>query len=213
MKIKSFLLLLLCALIFVPDLNAEEMKKKKRRKKKKKKKKELAFMQGQIGGQVAAGFLMRPNYNKADYSIYGTNTIDAGFPFGVRAEFGVAPVFGIGAGFGMYKDKVTIGDVTVPENVYGYEHKYTMLFLRPAFHAPLNSSKLDIYAALPVGFTAIKATPFGNNNFVQQPLKGGFAWAFMAGTNFYFTKNIGVFAEGGYGQNLPIINAGLSVKF
>jgi opacity protein-like surface antigen len=207
--IAFFLMLAMC--FAAADLSAEEFKKKKRRKKKKKK--ELAFMQGQIGGQVAAGFLMRPNYNKADYSIYGTNTIDVGFPFSVRAEFGVAPVFGIGAGFGMYKDKVTINDVTVPENVYGYEHKYTMLFLRPAFHAPLNKSKLDVYAALPVGFTAIKATPFGNNNFVQQPLKSGLAWAFMAGTNFYFTKNIGVFFEGGYGQNLPLLNAGLSVKF
>lgn len=213
MRVRSILLLLFCALIFVPDLNAEEMKKKKRRKKKKKKKKELAFMQGQIGGQVAAGFLMKPNYNKADYAIYGTNTIDAGFPFGFRAEYGVAPTFGIGFGFGLYKDKVTIGDVTVPDNIYGYEHKYTMFNLRPAFHVPLNMSKLDIYAALPIGFTAVKGTPFGTNNFVQEPLKGGFAWAFMGGANFYFTKNIGAFVEGGYGQNLPLVNLGLSVKF
>jgi hypothetical protein len=26
----------------------------------------------------------------------------------------------------------------------------------------------------------------------------------MVGANFYFTKNIGIFAEGGYGKNLPL---------
>lgn len=210
MRIKSLLLIVLCLSIFASDVSAESAKKKRRRKKKKK---ELAFMPGQVGGQVAAGFLMKPDYSKTDYSIYGTNTIDPGFPFSIRAEYGVASVFSIGLGFGLYKDKLTIGDVTVPDNIYGFDHKYTMIFVRPAFHAPLGLEKLDVYAGLPLGFTSIKATPFGTNNFVFEPLKGGFAWGVMAGANFYFTKNIGVFAEGGYGKNLPLINAGLAVKF
>jgi hypothetical protein len=60
-------------------------------------------MQVQVGVQLATEFLMRPNYSNADYSIYGNNIIDAGFPSSFRAEYGVASVLSIGLGFGLYQ--------------------------------------------------------------------------------------------------------------
>lgn len=215
MKIKSLLLLLLCAFFVAGDLGAEEMKKK-RRKKKKKRGKVVAFKAGQIGLQVGGGFAVKENYSKTDYALYGTTETKGGFPFGFRAEYGATDFLGIGLMVGMYKDKITITDVTAPLNIYGYEHKYTQICVRPAFHVPLGMEKLDIYAAIPFGLNKVKATPFNNEgafNYVQEPMKSGFAWAIHGGANLYFTDNIGAFVEGGYGSGLPMVNFGLAIKF
>ncbi len=214
MKLKSLLLLLLCAFFVAGDLGAEELKK--RRKKKKKRGKVVAFKAGQIGVGVGGGFAVKQNYSKTDYSIYGTNETKGGFPFSIRAEYGATDFLGIGLWIGMYKDKVTITDITAPNNIYGYDHKFTQICLRPAFHVPLGMAKLDPYVAIPFGLNKVKATPFNNEggfNYVQEPLKSGFAWAIHGGANLYFTDNIGAFVEGGYGQGLPMVSFGLAVKF
>lgn len=212
MKLKAMLLLVLCAFFVAGDLNAEELKK--RRKKKKKRGKVVAFKAGQIGAGVGGGFLVKENYSKADYSIYGETESKGGFPFGFRFEYGATDFLGIGVYVGMYKDELTITDVTAPDNIYGYEHKYTQICLRPAFHVPLGMEKLDPYVGIPFGLNKVKATPTGTGyNYVQEPLKSGFCWAIHAGANLYFTDNIGAFVEGGYGSGLPMVNFGLAAKF
>lgn len=213
MKLKAILLLVLCAFFVAGDLNAEELKKK-RRKKKKKRGKVVAFKAGQIGLGVGGGFLVKENYSKSDYSIYGTTESKGGFPFGFRFEYAATEFLGIGLYVGMYKDEITITDVTAPDNIYGYEHKYLQVCARPAFHVPLGMKKLDPYVAIPFGLNKVKAEPTGTGfNYVQEPLKSGFCWAIHAGTNFYFTENIGAFVEGGYGQGLPMVNFGVAIKF
>lgn len=213
MRIKAIFLLVLCALFAAGDMHAEELKKR-RRKKKKKRGKVVAFKAGQIGLQAGGGFIVRENYSKTDYSIYGTTESKHGFPFGFRAEYGATDFLGIGILYGMYKDEITITDVTDPDNVYGYQHKYTNLCLRPAFHIPLGMEKLDPYVAVPFGLNKVKATPTGTGfNYVQEPMKSGFCWALHAGANFYFTNNIGAFVEAGYGSGLPMVNFGIAVKF
>jgi tetrahydromethanopterin S-methyltransferase subunit H len=78
MKIKSICLSVICCLLIVGNLFAsgvEPVKKKKRRGKK------VAFKKGQIGAQVAAGFLLSPDYSKTDYALYGTvEKKDKSFP-------------------------------------------------------------------------------------------------------------------------------------
>jgi len=215
MKFKSLFLLLLCAFFISGDLGAEELKKK-RRKKKRRKGKVVAFKAGQIGLQAGGGFAIKENYSKTDYAIYGTSETKGGFPFGFRAEYAATDFFGIGILFGMYKDKITISDVTVPTNIYGYEHKYTQICLRPAFHIPLGMAKFDPYVAVPFGLNKVKATPFNNEgafNYVQEPMKSGFAWAIHGGANLYFSDHVGAFVEGGYGSGLPMVNFGVALKF
>lgn len=212
MKFKAILLLILCAFFVAGDLSAEEMKKK--RKKKKKRGKVVAYKAGQIGLGVGGGFLVKENYSKSDYSLYGTTESKGGFPFGFRFEYGATDFLAIGLYVGKYKDEITITDVTAPDNIYGYEHKYTQICVRPAFHVPLGMKKLDPYVGIPFGLNKVKAEPTGTGyNYVQEPLKSGFCWAIHAGANFYFTDNIGAFVEGGYGQGLPMVNFGLAVKF
>jgi len=216
MKLKAIFLILLCVFFAAGDLGAEEMKKK-RRKKKKKRGKVVAFKAGQIDVQAGGGFAVNSDYSKSDYSIYGTTeTKGGGFVFNGRAEYGVTDFLGIGLWYSMRKDKITITDVTAPTNIYGYEHKYLNICLRPAFHVPLGMAKLDPYVAVPFGSNKVKATPFNNEggvNLVQDPLDSGFAWAIHGGANYYFTDNIGAFVEGGYGQWLPMVNFGITAKF
>lgn len=212
MKLKAILLLVLCAFFVAGDLNAEELKK--RRKKKKKRGKVVAFKAGQIGVGVGGGFLVKENYSKTDYSIYGETETKGGFPFGFRFEYAATDFLGIGLYVGMYKDEITIKDVTAPDNIYGYEHKYMQICARPAFHVPLGMKKLDPYVGIPFGLNKVKATPTGSGfNYVQEPLKSGFCWAIHAGANLYFTDNIGAFVEGGYGSGLPMVNFGVAAKF
>ncbi len=213
MKLKSLLLLLFCAFFIAGDLSAEVAKKKKR---KKKRGKVVAFKAGQMGVAVGGGFGVKQNYSKTDYAIYGTNEMKGGFETSIRAEYGVTDFLGMGLWVGFTKDKLTITDVTAPTNIYGYDHKYTQICLRPAFHVPLGMEKLDLYAAVPFGLNKVKATPFNNEggfNYVQEPLKSGFAWAIHGGANLYFTDNIGAFIEGGYGQSMPMFSFGLAAKF
>lgn len=210
MNFRSIIMILMALIVAVGSADAETLKK---RRKKKKRGKEVAFKAGQIGASAGAGFVVKGNYSKSDYSIYGTNEFDKGFPINIRAEYGVTDFLGIGVWYGMYKEKVTIQDVTVPTNSYGYDHKFTQLALRPAFHVPLGHPKLDPYVAIPFGMNMTKATPDGNeHNHVQEPLKSGFGWAIHGGANYYFTSNIGAFVEGGYGSWFPMVNFGLSFK-
>ena len=211
MKLKAIIALVLCCLFVVPDLSAEVTKKRR----KKKKKKETAFKQGQIGGQVAAGFLLKTDYSKSDYGLYGDLAYKKSFPVYARAEYGITDFLGAGLYFGAYKETVTITDVTNPANIHTFDHSYKSLGLRMTYHQKLALAKLDPYAGVAVGMTMMKVkyTTALNEAFIPPMDKAGLGYMVYAGANFYFTENIGVFAEGGYGKWLPMVNAGISVKF
>jgi hypothetical protein len=211
MKLKAIIVLVLCCLFVVPDLSAEVTKKRR----KKRKKKELAFKQGQIGIQPAAGFIVKTDYSKADYGLYGNLTYKKGFPVFFRAEYGITDFLGAGLYFGAYKETVTITDVTNPANIHTFDHNYKSLGLRVTYHQKLAFAKLDPYAGFAVGTTLLKVkyTSVLNEAYITPMDKAGLGYSFHAGANFYFTDNIGVFVEGGYAKWLPMINAGISVKF
>jgi opacity protein-like surface antigen len=210
MKLRTLVLLVLCCLFAAGDLSAEDLKKKRR----KKKKKEVAFKQGQIGIQAGGGFVLKPDYSKSEYGLYGTIDKKIGFPIFFRAEYGITDFLGAGLYFGMFKDELTITDVTNPSNVHKFEHSYKAIGLRVAYHQKLSSPKLDPYAALCIGTTMVKASSSTASDTYITPMdKAGLGFGAYAGANFYFTKNIGVFVEGGYGKWLPMVMFGASIKF
>ena len=212
MKLKVFILLLLAVLFAIPDLSAEEAKKR-RRKKKRRGKKVLAFEQGQTAIQPAAGFIVRTDYSESGYGEYGTSEIKTGFPFSLRAEYNVLDFLSAGAFVGFYKETVTITDVTNPTNVFGFDHKAVTFGIRSAYHLSAGS-KLDPYGGFGLGMTKVKSTAFGEYNFIKPVDAGGFFYQFYAGANFYFIKNVGVFAEIGYSRPwYPMISTGVSLKF
>ncbi len=210
MKFKAIIALVLCSLFFIPDMSAEVAKKRKKRKGK-----EVAFKQGQVGGQVAAGFLLKTDYSKSDYGLYGTLAYKKSFPIFFHAEYGITDFLGAGLYFGMFKETVTITDVTNPTNIHTFDHSYKSIGARVTYHQKLDFAKLDPYAGISVGTTMLKVTYASalNEAFIPPMDKAGLGFSIHAGANFYFSKNIGVFVEGGYGKWLPMISTGLSVKF
>jgi hypothetical protein len=214
MRFKAILAAVLCCLFFIGDISAgsTEMTKKRR---KKRKKKEVAFKQGQIGGQVAAGFVVKTDYSKTDYGLYGDLTYKKTFPIYFRAEYGITDFLGAGLYFGAFKEKVTITDVTNPNNIHIFDHSYKSLGVRFTYHQKLALTRLDPYAGIGVGLTMLKIdhSTSLNEDFIPPMTKAGIGYSVHAGANFYLAKNVGVFVEGGYAKWLPMVNAGISVKF
>ena len=175
----------------------------------------MAFKQGQVVGQVAAGFILKTDYSKSDYGIYGTLAYKKSFPMYFHAEYGVTEFLGAGIYFGMFKESVTITDITNPNNIHVFDHSYKSLGLRLNYHQKLSLTKLDPYAGIDVGMTMMKVayTTVLNESYIPPMAKAGLGFCVRAGANYYFTKNIGVFVEGGYAKWLPMLNVGLAVKF
>jgi hypothetical protein len=214
MRLKAIFAAVLCCLFFVGDLSADTSDVYKKRRKKRKKK-EVAFKQGQIGGQVAAGFLLKTDYSKTDYGFYGDLTYKKSFPIYFRAEYGITDFLGAGIYFGAFKETVTITDVTNPNNIHVFDHSFKSIGVRATYHQKLSYAKLDPYAGIAVGMTLLKVdhSTSLNEDFIPPMDKAGLGYSVHAGANFYLSKNIGVFVEGGYAKWLPMVNAGLSVKF
>lgn len=213
MRFKAIFAAALCCLFFVGDITADNTDIYKKRRKKKKK--EVAFKQGQIGAQIGAGFALKTNYSKSDYALYGTLEFKKSFPIYFRAEYGITEFLGAGLYFGAFKETVTITDVTNPLNIHTLDHSYKSIGLRVTYHQKLELTKLDPYAGIAVGTTMMKVdyTSALGEAFIPPMEKAGLGFSVHAGANFYFSKNIGAFVEGGYAIWHPMVSAGLSVKF
>ena len=141
--------------------------------------------------------------------------------------------FGVGFGGGFYTGTVTLPPVSisyekaVTDNIsvggiLGYssskynfytdgDYKYTYLLIaaRGNYHFA-TSEKLDPYAGLSLGYNIVSVSaPSGQNSYKSK----GSALLFGAqiGANYYFSPNLGAFAELGYG--IGILTIGLSAKF
>jgi hypothetical protein len=85
---------------------------------------------------------------------------------------------------------------------------------RANYHFNFEVDKLDVYAGLVLGWEIGRWS--SSNNADDSWLRyygnySGFHFGFHAGARYFFTRNIGAFAEAGYG--LTYIKAGLSFKF
>ncbi|MDR1973025.1 MAG: hypothetical protein LBQ46_14020 [Treponema sp.] len=85
---------------------------------------------------------------------------------------------------------------------------------RANYHINFGVNKLDTYAGLTLGWEM--GTWGSNNNTDDSWLRyygnySAFHFGFQAGARYFFTNNIGAFAELGYG--LSYVKAGLALKF
>lgn len=206
-RLVALLVLALCASF--THANANPYKHKKKRFK------QLAYKQGQIGAHVGSAFIFTTNYDDQEYSLFGSlETKKKGFIYSVSGEYAVTHFLAVGGYyFGGISEKVTITDVTNPTNVYGFDHKYMGFGLRPVFHAPIEHAKFDPYAGLNLGMTKIKSTAFGEKNYIEGLEGSKMSFGIYAGANYFFTKNIGAFVEGGYSKLYPLVHVGAAVKF
>ena len=102
---------------------------------------------------------------------------------------------------------------------YGYTYTYTgMAFgARLGYHPDFGVKNLDTYAALALGYYLFgaEAEYTGNWGIIAktEPAKyDTFYYGFNLGARYFFTGNIGIWAELGYSA-LSYISAGITVKF
>jgi hypothetical protein len=175
-----------------------------------KKKKARAFEQGQSSVHAGAGMpsLVKPKTDSL--LIYGEVERKSLIPIYLRYEYALTDHIGLGAVAAYSNAKVTVTDNTDPDNVNGYNYTYLIFAARGAWHQDLAVERLDAYGVLTLGFNITSAEAFGPSN-VFEPYKKAFIWGVHVGANYYFTDNIGIHAEAGYG--ISIFNAGVSVRF
>lgn len=209
MKNKLVALLVLAMFASITDASADPYKRRKKRFK------QMAYKPGQVGVHLGSAFIFKTNYEEQEYSLFGSLETDRkGFIYAVSGEYAVTHFLAVGGYyFGGISEKVTITDVTNPSNVYGFDHKYMGFGLRPVFHVPLEHPKIDPYAGLNLGMTKIKSTAFGEKNYIEGLEGSKMSFGIYAGANYFFTKNIGAFVEGGYSKLYPLLHAGVAVKF
>ncbi|MBS1580157.1 MAG: hypothetical protein JST29_10995 [Bacteroidetes bacterium] len=79
---------------------------------------------------------------------------------------------------------------------------------RGAYHFNIASDKFDLYGTFTLAYFK---TSYKNNYFSSE---GGTYWGFGAGGKYYFSNNIGAFAELGFGAtDFSNLNIGVAFKF
>jgi hypothetical protein len=102
-------------------------------------------------------------------------------------------------------------------NYWGNDYLAYNVFVfggRANYHFNFEVDRLDVYAGLTLGWEIGRwsSSDNANNSWLNHYGNySGFHFGFQAGARYFFTGNIGAFAEAGYG--LSYIKAGLALKF
>ncbi|WP_303316899.1 hypothetical protein Q4Q34_08840 [Flavivirga abyssicola] len=151
----------------------------------------------------------------------GTNVINAGI--GIGSSLSVYSGASESIGYGIFYER-GIWDVPGPGvvslggylgyksfkyNRSSYKLNYTIIGVRSAYHYNgFKIDNLDLYAGAMVSYNIVSDSYSGNsfNSYNSAAGVSGFA-----GARWYFTKNIAVFIEAGYG--VSFLNTGISFRF
>ena len=164
----------------------------------------------------------------------GTNAVNLGIGLGSRYSYGLSGFGGTSSVTPAFSASFERGILALGPGVLGvggivgyqsasydysgyyssgtYKDKYTdlIVMVRGAFHYPV-TSQFDAYAGVGIGvrhlgyssnYTGLYAADYGST---------GATSGLFAGGRYYFTSNIGAFAELGYDQTY--LKAGLAIKF
>lgn len=209
---KRILSLTIAALVGLGSVSASEYEFMAKKRRKKKKGGDAAFSQGQNSVHLGAGFvpfLLKPDV-ATDLEYYGTIESSAKMVFGFRYEAGILEFLSVGPVLGFSSAKVTVIDHSNPDNVNGFDFKYTIIGARAAYHI-VGSEKLDLYGGAMFGANLTKVKAFGERNYFDTPGSFSTTWQVFAGANFYIIPNLGLFAELGY--KYCLVNTGITFKF
>lgn len=158
-------------------------------------------------------------YSHSYYTgIYGSSSstpvIAASFEHGMK-ELGPGTL-GLGAAFSYQGSKWTYDD-TYGDH-YSETWKTSLFAVRGTWHPDfLVTDKYDVYVGLQLGFyhygyTYTASGPYVSQyNYNSNPSSGGLGYAGFVGGRYYFTDNIGAFAEIGY--DISYLKFGLAFKF
>jgi len=93
---------------------------------------------------------------------------------------------------------------------YGFEYTYFIIGARAALHYPI-VDKLDTYTGLMLGANIVSSKAYGTPSGWQSAAGSGVAYSWFVGGRYYFSNNIALMAELGYG--IAYLNIGVAIKF
>lgn len=197
------------------SLSAPRRKKSKRRGRGRRGGSDLAFEQGKVAIDLGAGYPMLATGYKMKLP-----------PLFVSGEYGVwsgtSWALGLGVYGGYYASTFDpfaslsgFGGSTAPDVKYDYS--YLLIGAKGTLHYNF-SSKFEIYSSIIIGYNDVSMKMTGKDVTSDMTTMPGVSLAVsgvfpsaVVGLKFYFTDNIGIFLEGGYGVTL--VGGGLSLKF
>ncbi|WP_353138417.1 hypothetical protein [Pseudopedobacter sp.] len=96
---------------------------------------------------------------------------------------------------------------------YTYKWNYFVLGARSAYHYNGFTSvpKLDVYGGAMLGYNIVKYSSDGDDMVIADNYGSGMGLSVFLGGRWFFSDNIGAYAELGYG--VSVLNAGVTVKF
>lgn len=181
---------------------------------------------------VAMAFVV-PVVSKAQSFVKGTQVIGAGLGLGssvwatnssgrpaisVNYEKGIWEIGGPGVislggylGNTGWKYSASAGGYTFTQKA-----NYTIIGARSAYHyGGLNNDKFDLYGGLMLSYNIVNYSyednDPGNFTYGVAAASSGLGLTGFVGGRYYFSDNLGVFAELGYG--ISTLNLGISYKF
>ncbi|GHV88340.1 hypothetical protein AGMMS50267_07030 [Spirochaetia bacterium] len=173
------------------------------------------------GGITPGNILVKAGFGTGTGST-GSLDLASAFSIGgnISAEYmlpWVALGVGIETGFNTFNNGTTVRGFSDPSDLYAGREVLDVglgvlpVLLRIAYHPDFGIANLDIYAAGKIGygigfFLGGDAEKFqaefndasGADGGYAAQAPSGLAWGVNLGAAYYFTKNIGVFLEGGY---------------
>jgi hypothetical protein len=163
------------------------------------------FKQGDI--VMSAGIGLGATYGTYWGSYYNTSVppIFLSGDYCLREDLGPGNL-GVGGilAYSAYKYK--------PSPDWGYKYTTFYIGVRGSYHFTELVDKLDLYGAITLGGKIVSDKGYGDYSYYAYSVNSSSALAeLVAGIRYYFTDNIGVMSELGYG--IAWLKLGLSVKF
>lgn len=171
--------------------------------------------------QVGYGFLnpFKILFKVSGYGGFSMSSKVTGFgPFGASYDYAVSDRFGIGLGlaYGNLKNDVTVSGFHSNGGDYIYTQELTQMsaLVRGTFHFS-KSPKFDPYLGVGLGYYYLKLA-VNDNDEMQEPMTitipGAFGYTGFLGARYFFSENVGAFAEVGYLAG-SLFQLGVTFKF
>jgi hypothetical protein len=138
-----------------------------------------------------------------------------GLPLSLSFSHRMLRNISLGIYFGWSSSKEVIVEeipyMDIPES--GFNYGYASVMTKGSYHVDIAGNKnMDVYGFASVGYCIVSASGFGLIEGLAA--KGNFfAYGLGAGVRYFFTPNIGVYGEAGYGDGINLIGFGISYKF
>lgn len=131
--------------------------------------------------------------------------VSASFEYGIKDNIGA----GIFIGYAQTKETIPLG--TGDEIIWDYSH--LMIGARGLYHF-FSNENMNLYGGTNLGYNIAEAE-FSTNNSQLVPddkpsNEPAFVYSVFAGGHFYFSDNLGLYAEIGYG--VSILNVGATLR-